>query len=124
VALCHTNLRAVILFGSVARHDERPLEDTEPSDVDLLLLFDLAPGCNRLSLEHRLGVDASICVALDRYLDAPREVNTVLAAGDLSDWDPAFVEAVAQDGIVLWRSGSLPSFLSPLARRESSAVDA
>ena len=37
----HANiLLAVILFGSVARHEERPLDDSCPSDVDLLAIFD------------------------------------------------------------------------------------
>src|SRR5579862_1362057 len=33
---------AVIVYGSVARHTERPLTDTEPSDLDLLLV--VTPG--------------------------------------------------------------------------------
>jgi predicted nucleotidyltransferase len=35
-------LLAVILFGSVARHEERPPDDDSPSDVDLLAIFDTA----------------------------------------------------------------------------------
>ena len=31
----HPEVQAVILFGSVARHEERPLDDPHPSDVDL-----------------------------------------------------------------------------------------
>ena len=30
----------MIIFGSVARREERPLDDPEPSDVDHLLLLD------------------------------------------------------------------------------------
>src|SRR5262245_51043852 len=32
VASRHPDLRAAFLFGSVARHEERPLSDAEPSD--------------------------------------------------------------------------------------------
>src|SRR5437868_7910515 len=34
------DLLAIILFGSVPRHEERPLDDAETSDVDVLALFD------------------------------------------------------------------------------------
>src|SRR5271165_492294 len=40
VAEQHPEALAVILFGSVARREERPLDDPEPSDVDLLVLVD------------------------------------------------------------------------------------
>ncbi len=33
-------LLTLILFGSIARHEERPPEDACPSDVDLLVIFD------------------------------------------------------------------------------------
>ena len=36
----YPDLLAVVLFGSVARHEERPLSDPQPSDVDLLAIFD------------------------------------------------------------------------------------
>ena len=40
VAENHPEVQAVILFGSVARREERPLDDPQPSDVDLLLVLD------------------------------------------------------------------------------------
>lgn len=51
VACRHADLRAVILYGSIARHVERPLAGRHPSDVDVLLLFDLEPELDRLPHE-------------------------------------------------------------------------
>src|SRR5215831_1832052 len=42
LAVEHPEAYAIILFGSVARREERPLDERDPSDVDLLLLFDAA----------------------------------------------------------------------------------
>src|SRR5438132_1488106 len=36
----HPDLLVVILYGSVARHEERPLDMPDPSDVDLLAILD------------------------------------------------------------------------------------
>src|SRR5437762_14026484 len=36
----HPDLVAIILYGSVARHEERSLEEPDPSDVDLLAILD------------------------------------------------------------------------------------
>lgn len=38
VAAERPEVQAAILFGSVARNEERPLDDSHPSDVDLLLM--------------------------------------------------------------------------------------
>jgi predicted nucleotidyltransferase len=117
VAQAHRNLRAVILYGSVARHEERPLTDDAPSDVDLLLLFDLAPGQTRLAVAQRLAISESIGQALDRHPDAPREVQTLYVVGDLADWDPTFVSNVARDGLLLWAHGPLMQPLAAVATR-------
>lgn len=108
VARRHADLRAAILFGSVARQEARPLGDTQPSDVDLLLVFDLEPKLDALPLAHRLAISYSIGVAEDWHRSAPREVNVLTAVQDLGDWDTTFVENVARDGILLWSRGSLP----------------
>ena len=113
----HSNLRAAILYGSVARHEERPLDDSEPSDVDVLLLFDLPLGETRLPVAQRLAISESIGCALDRHPYAPREIQTQYAQGDLADWDHTFVENVAQDGILLWARGPLPMPLAAVAAR-------
>jgi predicted nucleotidyltransferase len=117
VAQEHPEVVGIILFGSVARHDERPLSDSEPSDVDLLLLFDAGPGRERLPEDKALAIYATIGRALDRYSDAPREVQTLLAVRDLRDWDPLFVENVAREGILLWARGPLPGPLDAVAAR-------
>lgn len=102
------DLLAVILYGSVARHDERPL-DANPSDVDLLAIFDsedVLLGVNRGdSLSHTVGL------AYCRHLDALREVQVMFASRNLQEWDPTFIANVARDGIVLFQRGLFPAVL-------------
>jgi predicted nucleotidyltransferase len=104
----HPDLLAVILYGSVARHDERPL-DTNPSDVDLLAIFDsddLLMTVNRGdTLSHTIGL------AYNRHLDVPREVQVMFASRNLREWDPTFVANVVRDGIILFNRGPLPAAL-------------
>ena len=69
-------LLAVILIGSVARHKERPTDDTSPSDVDLLVIFDTI---DRLVKLYREGIFATIIDAYAHHLDAPRQVNVLLS---------------------------------------------
>ncbi len=106
----HPDLLAVILYGSVARHEERPLDAPDPSDVDLLAVFD---SDDRLlavhqgdALSHTLGL------AYNHHLDAPREVKVQFASRTMQEWDPTFIANVARDGIVLYKRGPLPA---PLA---------
>ena len=91
-------LLAVILFGSIARHEERPPDDACPSDVDLLAIF------------------ATIIDACALHLDAPREVNVLLSDRTMQTWDSMFLDNLARDGILLYARGSLPA---PLAARQS-----
>jgi|SRR5579884_155363 len=106
----HSDLLAVILYGSVARHEERPLEVSDPSDVDLLAVFDsndtLLDVHQGDSLSHTLGL------AYNRHLDAPREVKVMFTSRTLQEWDPTFIDNVKRDGIVLFTRGPLPA---PLA---------
>jgi predicted nucleotidyltransferase len=62
-------LLAVILFGSIARHEERPPDDAYPSDVDLLAIFDTT---DRLVRPYREDIFATIIDACALHLDAPR----------------------------------------------------
>src|SRR5262249_19023269 len=117
VARDHPNLRAAFLYGSGARPEERPLHDAEPSDVDVFLLFDPLPGGTRLPVAQRLAISESIGCALDRHPDAPREVQTQYAVGDLAEWDLTFVENVAHDAILLWARDPLPTPLAAVAAR-------
>src|SRR5260370_20790301 len=78
VAAHHIEVQAVILFGSVARHGERPLSDPEPSDVDLLLVIDpplFDPPADRLSNERRLPLPHTIGLAAYPP-PAPRATHT------------------------------------------------
>jgi predicted nucleotidyltransferase len=119
VATHHPEVQAVILFGSVARHEERSLDDPEPSDVDLLLIIDpavLDPGAERLSNTQDLALTRTIGGADYRHR-APREINTFFANRLLTGWDSLFIENVARDGILLWARGPLPKALAPIEQR-------
>src|SRR2546421_9127360 len=106
----HTNiLLAVILFGSVARHEERPLDDSCPSDVDLLAVFDTT---DRLVKPYREDIFATIIDACTLHLDAPREVNVLLSDRTMQTWDSMFLDNLARDGILLYARGSLPTRLA------------
>ncbi len=106
----HPDLRAVILYGSVARHEERPLSEPDPSDVDLLAILDSDDPLLEVhqgdTLAHTVGL------AYTRHLDAPREVQVMFASRTLQEWDPTFIANVKRDGIVLYKRGPLPA---PLA---------
>lgn len=106
-------LLAVILFGSVARHDERPLDDSYPSDVDLLAIFDTT---DRLVKPYREDIFATIIDAYAFHLDAPREVNVLLSDRTMQTWDSMFLDNLAREGILLYARGPLPA---PLATRQS-----
>ena len=108
------DLLAVILFGSIARHDERPLDDEIPSDVDLLLVFDTAD--EQITVNRGREVTVALGQAKCRHLDALRDVNDMLASRTLREWDPTFVANVARDGILLFARGQLPEALSPVAQ--------
>jgi predicted nucleotidyltransferase len=106
-------LLAVILFGSIARHEERPPDDTCPSDVDLLAIFDTT---DRLVRPYREDIFATIIDACALHLDAPREVNVLLSDRTMQTWDSMFLDNLARDGIQLYARGSLPA---PIAVRHS-----
>jgi predicted nucleotidyltransferase len=111
----HPSVLAVILYGSVARHEERTLADPHPSDVDLLVLFD--SDSPRLPFAEERAVFHSIGLARDRFLEAPREVQIMLASRHLREWDITFVAGVARDGIPLWAREPLPEVLAPVEAR-------
>jgi predicted nucleotidyltransferase len=103
----HPDLLAVILYGSVARHEERPSDVFNTSDVDLLAVFDsddtLLDVHQGDTLSHTLGL------AYCRHLDAPREVQVMFSSRTMREWDPTFIANVRRDGIVLYARGSLPA---------------
>lgn len=103
----HADILAIILYGSVARHEERPIEEPDPSDVDLLAVFDTddvdAIWSQGLALAHTMGLAENL------HLQAPREVNVMFSSRTSHEWDPTFVANVKRDGIVLYQRGALPA---------------
>ena len=95
----HPDLLAIILYGSVARHEERPSGAFNASDVDLLAVFDsddpLLDVHQGDTLSHTLGL------AYTRHLDAPREVHVLFTSRSFKEWDPTFIASVSRDCIVL-----------------------
>ncbi len=106
----YPDLLAVILYGSVARHEERPLSDSHPSDVDLFVVFESDDPLIAIrrgdALAHTVGM------AYNRHLDAPHEVSVQFSSRTLREWDPTFIAGIQRDGIVLFARRSLPA---PLA---------
>lgn len=105
VSLHHPEAQAAILFGSITRHEERPLDDPYPSDVDLLLLVTPDPVRQRLPYAQQLALWRTIGDVDYQHRDAPREVQVTLVETTLADWDELFITNVARDGILLWRRG-------------------
>jgi predicted nucleotidyltransferase len=125
VAREHSEVQAAILFGSIARHDERPLGSLQPSDVDLLLLIDpSALGCESTRLDHgqELALTGTIGEADYRHT-APRRIQVLFMYRDLAGWDPAFIDNVARDGVLLWARSALPAPLAPLAARAAGSLE-
>lgn len=110
----YPDLLAVVLFGSVARHDERPLTDQQPSDIDLLAIFDTDE--DPVHLPRGLAITHTIGLARNRHLDAPREAQVMFATRTMREWDTTFIANVAHDGLLLWARGPLPQPLSALER--------
>jgi predicted nucleotidyltransferase len=111
---------AVILFGSVARHEERPLSDRHPSDVDLLVLF--APHQEQTELtgiQHN-HLSRAIVRAYEIVPDAPRDVQVTAALSHFTHWDAMFVAQIARDGILLWARAPLPGTLRDIAERATA----
>jgi predicted nucleotidyltransferase len=103
----HPDVLAIILYGSVARHEERPLGGgPDPSDVDLLVVLNgnrEAVRSQILALVHTAGL------AEDRHLGAPREVKVMFSSRTSQEWDPDFIANVKRDGRILYQRGELPA---------------
>ncbi|HKV84612.1 MAG TPA: nucleotidyltransferase domain-containing protein [Ktedonobacterales bacterium] len=110
---------AVILFGSVARHEERPLSDRHPSDVDVLALFTPVEDQDAITSEQHAALSWAVVYAYEAFPDAMRDVQVLGALTHFQHWDESFVENVARDGILLWARGPLPAALRPVEERRS-----
>lgn len=102
----HAKLLAIVLYGSVARHEERSLDDPDPSAVDLLAILDSDDP--HIVLREGDELFHSLGLAYNRHLDAPREVQVMFSSRTLQEWDPAFIANVERDGIVLFARDTLP----------------
>lgn len=118
LARVHPEVQTVILFGSLARHEERPLGMARPSDVDLLVLVRATPGPSgaKIPLEHKLGIYHTIGEREYRHPHPSLGVQAVLAVETLADWDERFVANVAREGVLLWTRVPLSDMLAPLLR--------
>jgi predicted nucleotidyltransferase len=65
----HPDILAIILYGSIARHEERALHEPDPSDVDILVVVDTDDRrgirAQEESLFETLGVAESITCKRD-----------------------------------------------------------
>ncbi|HEY1387796.1 MAG TPA: nucleotidyltransferase domain-containing protein [Ktedonobacterales bacterium] len=121
LAARRADMLAVILYGSIARHDERSPDDTHPSDVDLLAIFDTDD--EHIALRDGKTLFSILGEAYNRHLDILRDVKVMFASRNLSEWDTTFVASVNRDGVLLWARGELPDILSPVAHRGYGATD-
>lgn len=122
LVLEHPEIVAIILFGSLARHEERPLHSRRPSDIDLLVLVEpTTPGAtsqqSRLALEQMVAIYHTIGEREYHYQAPALGVQAVLAEWDLVDWDAMFIANVARDGVLLWARRALPPALAAVAAR-------
>ncbi len=106
-----------ILFGSVARHNARPLTDPCPSDVDVLVVCSPEGEQEAVTSEQHAALSRAVVSGYEAYPDAPRDVEILGALSHFKGWDEMFVANVAREGVVLWARGPLPEVLSPLSKR-------
>lgn len=110
-------LAAIVLFGSVARGEARPITDPQPSDVDLLFVF-------RGDAAHLATLRSAffaLFVAVERrHLRAPREINVVLAPHAMPGWDAMFLENVARDGVILYAAPDAARLLQEFRSRAAA----
>ncbi len=120
-ASANPDLEAVILFGSAARRELRPMTDREPSDVDVLFLMSARPDSThptRITREQHLAISrAEVEAYPDTFDNTLRPIQTIVADPSFEGWDGSFVENIASDGILLWSRGILPAALAPVAQR-------
>lgn len=117
VANAHPEVHALILFGSVARHEERPITHRRPSDIDLLALVDAGAEGDSIPLSAMVALHHTIGEREYAHPVRALGVQTILAPVNLAEWDKLFISNIARDGVLLWARGSLPDALAPLATR-------
>ena len=103
----HPDILAIILYGSIARHEERALHEPDPSDVDILVVVDTDDRRGIRAAEESLF--ETLGEAKMHHLQAPREVNVMFSSRTGDSWDPTFIENVKHDGIILYQRVPLPA---------------
>ena len=107
LATRHPDVLAIILYGSVARHEERALDEPDPSDVDILVVVDTEDKCGIRA--HRMAFLETLGVAKTHHLEAGRDVNVMFSSRTSQEWDSTFIENVKRDGIILYQRVALPA---------------
>ena len=113
----HPEVVALILFGSVARHEQRCITHRWPSDVDLLALVDSGMEGDPLPLSVMIALHHTIGEREYAHPVPALSMQAILAHYNLAGWDDSFTSNVARDGVLLWARGPLPDALAPVAAR-------
>jgi predicted nucleotidyltransferase len=103
----HPDILAIILYGSIARHEERVLHEPDPSDVDILVVVNTDDKRGIRSQEESLF--ETLGLAKIHHLQARREVNVMFSSRTSQEWDPTFIENVKREGIILYQRIPLPA---------------
>jgi predicted nucleotidyltransferase len=103
----HRDILAIILYGSIARHEERALDEPYPSDVDILIVVDTKDREGIRAQEESLF--ETLGLAKTHHLQAEREVNVMFSSRTSQEWDSTFIDNVKHDGIILYQRGALPA---------------
>ena len=98
----YPDILAIILYGSLARHDER-----KDSDIDLLAVFDIDQ--DPVSIDYPKDYIALLVDVEYRHYPAARELQIMRVSRDLHECDATYIEHMAQDGILLY--GTWPQAL-------------
>ena len=113
----HPDIAAVVLFGSVARHTGRPLDDPDPSDVDVLVLYSVhAVSATADTRSDRVADDRAIKAAISQTArdtlaehPSPLQCDVHVLPNTLDQASVLFRASVAEDGITLWSSDLVPA---------------
>jgi predicted nucleotidyltransferase len=103
----HPDILAIIFYGSIARHEERVLYEPEPSEVDILVVVNTDDKRGIRAQEESLF--ETLGFAKIHHLQARHEVNVMFSSRTSQEWDPAFIENVKRDGIILYQCVPLPA---------------
>ena len=78
---------AALLFGSVARHNARPLTDPCPSDVDVLVVCSPEGDQEEVSSEQHAALSRAVVSGYEAYPNTLRDVEILGALTHFMGWD-------------------------------------